>query len=530
MIRTKIKNITIEALLKLQQEKILPRFELPEFYIEDAPECFGDYATNVAMAIAKIAKMPPMKLAQIIADRILKTKNDVIGKIAIAEPGFINFVLKAEYLQKQVGEILKREGRFGNLDIGRGKKIQVEFISANPTGPLTVGNARGGPLGDVLADVLHKAGFEVEKAYYINDYGVQILSLGHSVVKDSEAKYAGPYIDELHKRVQEKDPYKAGIQAAEIIINEMIKPTTRKLGIKYDEWFSEAELHKAGEVDRVLDWLTRQGLIYEKDGAKYFKSTEFGDNRDRVVVKADGSKTYLAGDIAYHKYKFEKKKFNKVIDIWGADHHGDVPGLQSAVEALGHKGKLDVLLLQFVTILAKGERQRMSKRKGIFITMDELLGQIGKDVVRFFFLQKSADTHLNFDLTLAKEQSQQNPLYYVQYAHARICSIFRMSRAKEVKVEAGNSKLLTHPSELKLIKKLIKFPEIIEDVALGYVVHILPGYAIDLAAAFHQFYRDCRVLSEDEKLTGARLALASAARNILGELLLLMGLEAPEKM
>lgn len=503
-----------QEIIKLIQEATgRPAEEIRIEHPEEAS--LGDYATNIALQLKKPA-----------TEIVEKLKPDLFEKVEVAEPGFINFFLSKEYLQKQVSEILKEGEKFGQLDFGKNKKVQVEFISANPTGPLTVGNARGGPFGDVLANVFKKAGFKVEKAYYINDYGMQILALGHSVLKDKEAQYKGDYIDYLNKRVKEKDPYKAGETAAKIIVEEMIKKTIDKMGIKYDEWFSETSLHKSGQIEEALKILEKKGLIYEKDGAKWFKSSQYGDERDRVVVKADNWKTYLVGDMAYHRYKFEKKKFDKVINLWGADHYGDVPGLRAAVEALGHKDKIDFILLQFVTIIEKGEGLKMSKRKGIYVTMDELLEAVGVDITRFFFLQKSANTHLNFDLSLAKEQSENNPIYYIQYAHARICSILK--KAKSLK--AKKPELLNHPSELKLIKQLIRLPEIIEDVARDYQVQRLPQYAIDLATVFHQFYRDCQVISENKDLSGARLSLVLATKAILENTLSLMGISAPEKM
>ncbi len=447
----------------------------------------------------------------------------------MAGPGFVNFTLSQKCLQEELAEIIKQGDKYSHLDLGKGKKVQVEFISANPTGPLTVANARGGPYGDVLANFLKKAGFKVAKAYYVNDYGQQILALGHSILKNEEAKYKGKYIDDLHKKIKEKDPAKAGQRAARHIIKDLIHKTTDKLGIKYDDWIFESDLHQSSRVDKTLKYLTKKDLIYQKEEAQWFKSSKFGDKRDRVVVKKDGWKTYLAGDIALHNYKFQEKKFDKVINLWGADHHGDVPGLLAAVEALGHKGKLEIIILQFVTILEKGAKQKMSKRAGLYVTMDELLDKVGLDAVRFFFLQKSADTHLNFDLALAQEQSAKNPVYYVQYAHARICSILRKVKSGTVPDSQGQS-LINHPAELNLIRQLIKFPEIIEDTAQDYQIQRLPHYALELATAFHQFYKQCRVLVDDKELAQARIALIKASQIVLRNTLNLMGIQAPEKM
>ena len=530
MLREEIKKLVQKAIKKIYKGKNFPESKLPDIKIEypEIMKVYGDRSTTVAMQIAKITNENPEKIANTIKVNTEAQKSKIIKKVEIAKPGFVNFFLEQEYLQKQVREILKQGGKFGQLKLGKNKKIQVEFISANPTGPLTVGNARGGPFGDALGNILKKAGFKVEKAYYINDYGMQILTLGHSVLKDSEAEYRGAYIDDLAKKIKEKDPYKAGEKAAEILV-KMIKKTTERMDIKYDEWISEKKLHKLKTADKVLEFLKKKKLIYEKEGALWFKSSNFGDERDRVLVKSDGWKTYLAGDIALHQYKFKNRKFDKVINIWGADHYGDVPGLQAGVSALGFKGKLDIILLQFVTLFEEGRELKMSKRLGTFVTMDELLEMVGNDAVRFFFLQKSTSTHLNFDLKLAKEQSEKNPVYYIQYANARIHSILAKSKIQKQKSK-NDHRLLSHPSELNLIKQLIRFPEIIEDTTKDYQVQRIPQYALDLATAFHRFYCDCRVLSDDKKMSQARLSLVLASKIVLENTLDLMGVSAPKKM
>ena len=552
MIHQRLEKIIKDSLNNLLNSgKLEKNFIDFGFDFEIPREGLGDYTAKIYKitnreidnypikgVIKGAAKNFPEEESRIIAEEIRKHPDfkTIFENIKFEIPVFFNFFLSKEYLQSQIAEILKQKERFGQLDIGKGKKVQVELISANPTGPLTVGNARGGPFGDVLANILKKAGFAVEKAYYINDYGMQILTLGHSVLKDKDARYKGDYIDYLNAKIKEKDPYKAGQKAARIILIEMIKKTTDNLGINYDEWFSESELYKKGEVDKAIELLRKKNLIYKKEGALWFKATKFADSRDRVIVKENGEKTYLAGDIAYHRYKFEKKKFDKVINIWGADHAGDVAGLKAGVEALGHKGKLKVILLQFVTLFEDREKLKMSKRAGIYVTMDELLKTAGKDVVRFFFLTKSANTHLNFDLSLAKEQSEKNPVYYVQYAYARICSILR--NAESYKLNAISYKLLTHPSELNLIKQLIRLPEIIEDTAQDHQVQRVPKYAADLAVSFSQFYRDCRVLRSnyakedkvDKELSEARLGLTLAVKVALKNTLDLMGISTPKKM
>lgn len=485
---------------------------------------FGDYSTNIALKM----KVDPKTIVEKLQGNLM------FEKVEVAGAGFINIFLSKKILAEELSEIIQQDNKYGDLKIGEGKKVQVEFISANPTGPLTVGNARGGPFGDVLANILRKAGFETEKAYYINDYGAQILTLGHSVLKDEEAAYRGEYIEKLNKENKETDPYQVGRWAAQKIVEEYLKKTTERMGIYYDNWFLESEMHQSRWVDKTLKFLKEKDLIYEQDGAQWFKAKQFGDHRDRVVVKKDGQKTYLAGDIAYHRQKFEKSKFDKVINIWGADHHGDVPGLMAGVDALGYQGKLEIILLQFVTLLEKGAKKRMSKRAGVYVFMDELLDNVGKDAVRFMFLQKSPDTHLNFDITLAKEQSKNNPVYYVQYSYARICSIFRkmlptIDVAEEINLNLFA--LLTHPAELNLIRQLNKFSEIIEDTAKDYQVQRLPQYAVELAGDFHKFYEQCRVLGEDNMdLSRARVGLTKAAQIILKNTLVLMGVSVLEKM
>jgi len=476
----------------------------------------GDYSTNVALRTKN-----PSKEAEDLKKSLVKNK--MFEDIKIVN-GFINFFISEGYLKRELKKILKEKEKFGSSKMGKGKKIQVEFISANPTGPLTVANARGGPFGDVLGNVFEKAGFKASKAYYLNDCDNQILKLGHYVLKDKENEYKREYIDYLNKKIKEKDPYLAGEKAAKIITEEMIKKTVKSLGVKFDEWSSEKSFHKSNAVDKTLNLLKKKKLIYEKEGAVWFKSTKFGDDRDRVVIKSNGDKTYLAGDIAYHKYKFDN--FDKVINIWGSDHHGDVPGLKAGVEALGFAGKLDIILLQFVTLFEKDKKLRMSKRKGIYVTMDELLDKVGVDVARFFFLEKAANTHLNFDLSLAKEQSEKNPVFHIQYAHARICSILKKVKSKNIK----EIKTSLDINEKELIKRLLRFSEIIEDTVNDYQVQRITKYALELAESFHKFYSKCKVITEDKEIMNKRLAIILATKIVLKNTLDLMGISSPEKM
>ena len=537
MNKQKITDIVLRAIKKCQKEGIFPVFVIPEIVVEKSHDGrYGDYAVNVALRLAKDVKQSPLDIAKKIKVAIEELGSDYFSKIEIAGPGFINFYLANNYYYKEIKNILRQKDNYGQLKDGKGKKVQVEFISANPTGPLTMGNARGGFFGDALANILNKAGYKAERAYYINDYGMQVMTLGHSVLKDGEAKYKGDYIEKLNKKNKLKDPYKVGEWAAKTIVNTIIKKTVKRMGITYDDWMSETALHKSGAVDKAINALKKKGLIFEQEGALWFKATRFGDQRDRVIVKGNNWKTYLAGDIALHQYKFIDKKFAKVINIWGADHYGDVPGLMGVVDALGHKGKLEIILMQFVTLMKNGVSFKMSKRLGTYVTVDQFLDMTGNDSARFFILQRSSDTHINFDLDLAKEQSDKNPVFYVQYAHARMESILRKVKSQITKHKAKsqnikpNLKLLIHPSEMALIKQLLKFPEVVSEMAKDYQLQRLPQYSFELASAFHQFYRDCRVISDNQKLTAARIALLSAAKIVLKNTLLVMGISVPKKM
>jgi len=534
MIREIIVKLIEKAIKDLQKEKKLPGFKIPEISVESSKEkSYGDYFLNIALKLAKIVKKSPREIAENLKSQILNLKSDFFEKIE-AVGGFINFFVSKKYLQNQVGEILKQKEKFGNLKIGKNQKVNVEFISANPTGPLTLGNGRGGFCGDVLAKALEKAGYQTKKEYYINDTGEQIKKLGHSVLGDSQAVYAGKYINTLRESIRSKEAEKAGEEAAKIILEEMIKPTVKRMGIEFDFWFSEKSLYQKKEIDKVFTGLKKKKLTYESEGALWFKSTQFGDDKDRVLVKSDGEKTYFTSDIAYLKNKF-KRGFKKLIFFWGADHFGYINRLKAAAEALGYKKEqLDIIVMQMVQLFQKGEEVKMSKRGGIYLTIDELIDEVGLDIVRFFFLTRGPGSHLIFDLDLAKEQSEKNPVYYVQYAYTRIHSILAKSKIKiqnsKLKFKIQNFKLLTHKSELNLIKQLIRFPEIIEDTAKDYQVQRIPQYAADLATAFHQFYGDCRVVNEDKNLSQARLGLILATKIVLKNTFDLMGISTPEKM
>lgn len=517
MIKDEIKTILNEYLKEF-------KLEVESFVVERPNEAkYGDYSTNLAMVLSKKLKRNPLEIAEEIKKNI---KSDMFDKIKIVKPGFINFFLSKKVLNENISKIIKKGNNFGDLKINKGKKIQVEFISANPTGPLTVANTRGGFTGDVLSNILEKTGAKVKRSYYINDFGNQILVLGHSVLKDEEGQYTGEYIDELNKKNKETDPFKVGISATTSLVAEA-QETVSRMGVKFDEWFRESELHKNGTIDEALNILKKKNFLYEKEGATWFKSEEFGDNRDRVMIKSDGNKTYLGGDAGWHLHKFKKDKFDKVINIWGADHHGDIKGLMGVVEALGYKGKLDILLIQFVTLIKNGKEVRMSKREGNYVTIDDLINEVDNlDAIRFFFLEKSSDKHLTFDLGLAKEQSEKNPVFYIQYANARISSIL-----KKIKIKGKpNLSLLKEKEERELIVKLIKFPEVIQEIANDYGVHKLTTYAMEIASSFHSFYNSHKVITDNKELTRARLELCLATKIILKNTLSLMGISIPDKM
>ncbi len=511
-IKQEIKNLIQKAI----NDNVL------EFSVETSVH--ADYASNVALILAKKQNKNPMEVAEKIKSKI---NSDMLERVETASPGFINFFVSKKYLQGQLKVVLKEKSKFGNLKNGKNEKVNVEFISANPTGPLTLGNGRGGFGGDVLSNVLMKAGRRVSREYYINNVGNQITKLGHSVVGDQEAVYKGNYIDELRGKVKGKSIEEIGQKSAKIILEEMIKPSVKKMGIKFDTWFSEEDLYKNKEVDKIIADLKEKGFTYELEGALWFKSTDFGDDKDRVLVRADGVKTYFASDIAYLKNKF-KRGFSKLIIFLGADHYGYVARLKAACRALGYdQNNITVVILQLAKLFENGKEVRMSKRAGTYVTIDELIDEVGLDAARFFFLQRSLNTHFNFDMNLAKEKSDKNPVFKVQYACARINSIFTKTK---IKSNAKNLDLLKNASELNLMKQLIRLPEIVEDTAKDCQLQRLANYVLDLADAFHKFYENCRVITEDKNLTEARLLLLMAVKIVLENTLELIGASAPKEM
>ena len=487
----------------------------------------GDYATNAALVAAKAAKSNPRELAEQLQG-VLQA-DALFDKIEVAGPGFLNFTVAQTAWQQVLEEVLAAGETFG-AQPATGRRVQVEFISANPTGPLTLGNGRGGFGGDVLANVLERAGNAVEREYYLNDAGNQVLELGKSVTGE-EPTYAGPYVEELKKQVTEKDPAKAGAAAAEIL-QRQISATVARMNINFDSWFSEhRQLHEAGQVEQVLQALSGSEATFEKDGALWLKSTTVGDDKDRVLRKSDGELTYLAADLAYHYDKLVRRKFEVAINIWGADHHGYLARLKGGVELLRQvepfDGQLDIIITQLVRLVEDGKEVKMSKRAGTYVALDDLLDEIDVDVARFFFVMKSFDTHMDFDLGLAKEQSQKNPVYYLKYAHARICSILDQG----VKVDASaDLARLSEPAELALVRELAEWPEVIRRTAADYQVHRVPHYALQLADVFHKFYEQCRVISDDQELSAARLRLVEATRLTLRSIGDTLGIEMPATM
>jgi len=527
-----------EIVRELQAEGLLPAFEVPEIRVEwTRDERHGEYATNAALALAKLAGKSPMELANLIAGKLPSSEKD---SVAVAAPGYVNITLSQESMTSVVGEIIRKGGEYGNSVIGKGISVNNEFISANPTGPMHLGNGRGGFFGDALTNVLRKAGFAVTNEYYVNDAGEQVAKLGHSVLRDSEAVYGGEYIDEIRSAFGIGDESGAddarvrevGARAADFVMREYIgKTLDKKMRISFDAFVSERrDIVGKGFPDRAISIMRDRGLTYEQDGALFLRTTDFGDDKDRALLKSDGARTYFASDCGYLLFKIERGA-QRLIMTLGADHHGYVTRIRAAAAALGFTGRFDMFILQMVRLVKDGEEVRMSKRAGNIVTIDELVDLVGHDVARFFFLMLSLDTHMNFDLGLAEERSEKNPVYYVQYAHARLSSILRKAEESGLSREDDDLSRLVHPKERGLMRELMLFPELCAEVAETGAVHRLPQYAIRLADRLHSFYADCRVMDEgNPELSRARLALVYAVRIVLAETLRLIGVSAPEKM
>ncbi len=546
-----VKKLEKAASEAIRAEK-LPAIDLPEIYLErpQKPE-HGDYASGLSMKLAKPAKSRPIDIAENIISFI--ETGDEIESVVVASPGYINFTLSTKWLSSQVDEILDAGEKYGDIDVGNGIRVQVEFVSINPTGPLHAGHGRGAILGCALSSVLTAAGYEVEREYYFNDAGTQMelfnqtlfaryLQLYGKQVEIPADGYVGGYMVELAEEiaVEEGDKFlKVPEEEAILSIGKIglgkimtqIKEELQMLRVDFDVWFTEKSLYENGQFDKVMDLLDEKGYIRQKDGATWFISTALGEGKDNVVIRGSGAPTYFATDIAYHYNKFIERKFDKVIDIWGADHQGHVQRLKAAVDALGgDPEKLEIIIHQLVTLKRGGELVRISKRSGDIITLREIIEEVGTDACRFFFLARSATSQMDFDLELAKKESSENPVYYVQYAHARIASILRLAEEKGIDYSKGDVSLVTTEPELTLIRKLIQLPELVDMAARNLEPHHLTYYAQDLATAFHSFYKQCRVISDDEELTKARLKLVEAAKIVLAKTLHLMGMTAPESM
>lgn len=514
----------------------------------------GDLASNLALIMAKPEKKNPRLIAQIILDHL--PENKLIDRTEIAGPGFINFFLSQAVWADVVNRILEQGSAFGRSDLGAGKKAQVEFVSANPTGPLHVGHGRGAAVGDVIASVLDATGYDVEREYYINDAGRQMLLLGKSVLargREAAGKpfempedgYQGEYIrdvaadllaerPELFDLADKDEAVREIFQAAGKKILAVIADDLKVFGIDYQVWFSEREhLHESGRLDQILDDLRARDIAYFKDGAWWYRTEAHGDEKDRVLVKASGDKTYFAADVGYHADKFARG-FDWVIDVWGADHHGYIPRMQAAVEGMGYRREqLTMKLVQLVTLLRRGQPVTMGKRSGQFITLREVVDEVGPDACRFIFLTRRSDTPLEFDLELAKTQSMDNPVYYVQYAHARICSIKRKAAEENLIVPGpgqADLSLLTEPEENALIRTMADFGEMIIGAARDLEVHRITYYLTELASRFHSYYNVSRVITDDRPLSLARLALVEAAAQVIANGLNLLGVSAPEEM
>jgi len=527
--------------------------DLPEVLLEVPPQKeFGDFATNFAMQSARALKCNPRMIAQAVVNNL---DCAYVEKMEIAGPGFINFYLKQDWMYDMLAGIIAEGENYGNLVSDCKEKIQVEYVSANPTGPLHVGHGRGAAVGSALANLMKAAGMNVSREYYINDAGNQINNLAASVnaryleqlgqtVEFPENGYHGHDIIETAERIvriygdrflnmSEEERLK---EFRTIALKEKLaalKEDLEAFNVTYDEWFSEQTLHDANAIKNACDLLTERGYLYEEGGALWLKATEYGDDKDRVVIRDNGIPTYFAADIAYHQDKYARG-FDRVINLWGADHHGYIARMKAAVGALGyHPDQLEVLILQMVSLYRNGELVKMSKRTGQSVTLNELIEEVGTDAARFFFVMRSIDSQLDFDLTLATEKSNENPVYYIQYAHARICSIMRqLDEAGIVVMPATEAKLntLTEASELELIKKLGEYPEMLAGAAKERAVHRVAHYVHDLAGLFHSFYNQCRILGVDSDLQQARIALVKTVGHVIRHALGILGVSAPERM
>jgi arginyl-tRNA synthetase len=544
-------NKVNEALHKLSYNGVVQlTFDKPKL------ETHGDITTNIAMLIAKSAKKNPRTVAQEIVDA-LDMESKFISKVEIAGPGFINFKFTEEFFSSQISEVLQQLDNFGKTNIGAGRKTQVEYVSANPTGPLSVGHGRQAAIGDTIANLLAWSGFEVTREYYYNNAGRQMRMLAESTYAryrqlfDSsyvfpEDGYQGDYIreiaDDLRKdqgdsivSLASEEALTVCKQFAERKLFESIKKVLAKMGVIHDVFFNEDSLYSEGKIKEVIEEFRKKGLAYDQEGAVWLKTTALGLEQDRVIVKSTGEPTYRLPDIAYHREKF-RRGFDLIVDVFGADHIATIPDVLAGIKALGYDPeKVKVVIHQFVTLMRDGEQVKMSKRLANFVTLDELIDEVGSDAVRFFFLMRSTSSHLEFDLNLAKEQSEKNPVYYLQYAHARIASIIRFAESEGIFNSSNfdaeiNYSLLKEPAEIALTKLLLDFPETVSSCALSLEPHHLTTYLHDVATAFHKFYHEHRVVIPEKDLSKARIALCLASKTVLANGCKILGISAPEKM
>lgn len=551
--KEKLAELIKEALINAKSSGELSFEEIPEIELEIPREKqHGDFASNIALTMARFVKKPPRVAAEIIVSHI--NDREFLEKVEVAGPGFINFYLGNNWLYDVLKTIQNQGNQYGNSDLFRGKKLLLEFVSANPVGPMNVVNARAAAIGDTLARIFKAAGYDVATEYYVNDAGNQTNVFARSLearylqvagidCEFPEDGYPGEYVTELAEVLWNENPGLLNLpeeERLEVIrqwgidqMVEMQRADLAQFGVEFDRWFSEQSLHKEQALEKVMALLDERGFIFQAEDATWFKSTEFGDDKDRVLVKSDGSYTYVTADIAYHYDKL-KRGFTKLLDIWGPDHHGYIARMKAAIQALGYsEDTLEVLILQYVSLLRDGQQVKMSKRAGEFVTMQDLLDEVGKDAARYFFLMRSPESHLDFDLTLASEQTNENPVFYIQYAYARICSILRQAQEMEVEIvniDQAPLHVLTEDIEIDLMKKLADLPDEIRIAAENREPHRIARYALDLASLFHSFYNHCRVLGEEEPIKQSRLNLIKSVQVVLSKVLDLLGIDAPERM
>jgi len=551
--KTAIKQIIHDALEKAQQAGELELSSFPDIVVEKPKdEKMGDFSTNIAMTLARSERKNPKTIAECVTRHL---KSNDLSKAEVAGPGFINVKMSQEFFLERLRSAVAQREDFGRCDAGQGTKVMIEFVSANPTGPLHVGHGRGAAVGDCLARILRKAGYDLSTEYYINDVGNQMNFLGRSTwlryrelkgeaIEFPEDHYRGGYIKDIAQEVIDQNgdeflnkPEEECIpffrKFAKDNILKGIEKDLSEFRVSFDNWFSEESLYEDKSVEKAVDWLKGQGHIYEKDGAVWLKSSAFDDDKDRVIVKQTGERTYFCSDIAYHQNKINRG-YKKLINLMGADHHGYVPRMEAVLQAMGYDKKIfKILLVQFVSLLRAGEKVSMSTRSGEFETLIDVVNEVGVDAARYFFLMRSSDTHLDFDLELAKKETPDNPVFYIQYAHARICSIFRSAEEKGVTWN-GSAEVdlspLNEEEEFAIIQAILAFPEIVEKSAQALEVHRISHYLLDLVSRFHGYYSRHRVISDDKSLTQARLFLLDALRITIRNGFELMGISSPEKM